>query len=89
MVATSMSDRARRYGVYTVIVLALLATVPWLFVGSDTGPLLGLPVWAAYTLIATVLFACLVAWCLGRFWDLSAEALPPEDLEEERSRDEP
>jgi hypothetical protein len=73
MLARPMTKRR----LYTSSLLLLLATAPWPFWGQDTGVVLGLPPWALYSLLATALYALLVAHFLKRYWDLSAQ--PPDE----------
>ena len=44
-----------------------LGTVPWLAAGD--GYLLGMPAWAAYSLLTTALACGFVAHALSRHWD--------------------
>lgn len=70
---------------YTYTLLALFFTVPWFFMpsGEKEVPLilLGFPTWALYAVVASALYACFMAYCLGRHWDLSAGS--DEDQEED------
>ncbi len=34
---------------------------------------MGFPIWAVYSLVATILYAVLIAYLLGRFWDSTAD----------------
>ncbi len=75
-----MENRARdaillivRRVLVLLLPLALLAlSVPWPFVADSGRRLLGLPVWAVYSLAMAALFAITVAVMIGRCWELSA-----------------
>ena len=58
---------SRRKRAVLISILALLATVPWFFRSPGIG-FLGLPPWALYSLVATVLYAIIIAFLIGRFW---------------------
>lgn len=55
-----------------LVLLALPLTVPWWFSGAGPAKLLGMPAWALYSLAATLVYACLVAWLLAKKWDVLA-----------------
>jgi len=61
-----------RFRLYLLIAIMLLLTVPWWFSASTEGRVFGMPVWAAYSLGMSVLFAVVMAALLSRFWNLSA-----------------
>ena len=44
--------------------------------------ILGFPTWAFYAVVASVLYACFIAYCLQRHWDLSASGEEDDDEEE-------
>jgi uncharacterized membrane protein YhdT len=48
---------------------ALALTVPWFFTDFNTQVFMGFPIWAVYSIFATILYAVLIAVLLGRFWD--------------------
>ena len=66
----------QRWVLYVVTFLALVLTIPWFFLSPSGDGWFGLPGWAAYTVAATILYAVLIAWCLGACWELSAGADP-------------
>ena len=85
-----MSKAGQRLAVYLGTFGVLVATVPWFFgQAADEPPVLGLPAWAAYTVGATVLYAIVIAWCLGRCWRLSADAGTPEHEDGKPERRDP
>lgn len=45
----------------------LVLSVPWFFVGEPR-MILGIPAWAFYGIVGTVVYATTVAVCLGLFW---------------------
>ncbi len=53
---------------------ALVFTVPWFFTPQERLPhtILGFPTWAFYAVVASILYASFIAYCLQRHWDLSA-----------------
>ncbi len=55
-----------------VIATLLILTVPWWFTESSDSQIMGMPVWAAYSLGMSVIFALVVALLLKCFWRLSA-----------------
>jgi len=57
---------------YTLIALLLFLTVPWFFSAAEFVQVMGMPVWAAYSLGMSVLFALVVVLLLPRCWHLSA-----------------
>lgn len=57
---------------YFLTILALALTVPWFFVGDSEARLLGFPIWAAYAVGASFLYAVVISFCIGKYWDLSA-----------------
>lgn len=71
-----MTNTSRRIWLYAWTFTALLATVPWFFDSPEQPAIVGFPTWAAYVLVATFFYAVLIAWCLGRYWDLCAGSLP-------------
>lgn len=54
---------------YTTILFMILATVPWWFTEETEGRILGLPVWAAYTVMVSLVYAVVISWFVGKFWD--------------------
>lgn len=53
-------------------VIGLAFSVPWFF-NEDSGErFLGLPSWVGYALLGASGYALLVAFLIGRFWDVSA-----------------
>ena len=57
----------------------LVLAVPWPFVEDSGRRVFGLPVWAAYSIGAAAVFAAVVAFLIGRYWDLSAGADDDDD----------
>jgi len=57
---------------YSLIALLLILTVPWWFAESADSQLMGMPVWAAYSLGMSVFFALAMVLLLKCFWRLSA-----------------
>jgi hypothetical protein len=43
---------------------------------------MGFPIWAVYSIFATVLYAVLIAFLLGRFWDTIAHEDNSDQKEE-------
>lgn len=68
-------------GLYAYTLGALVFTVPWFFQPGDHVPytILGFPTWAFYAVVASVLYACFIAYCLHRYWELSAGGDDEED----------
>ncbi len=59
---------------YVYTLTALVFTVPWFFFPDERLPrtILGFPTWAFYAVVASILYAVFIAYCLQRHWDLSA-----------------
>ena len=64
---------------FLIILTALVFTVPWFFVepasptpGMRPATIYGFPLWAFYTVVSSFLYACLISFCLGRYWELVA-----------------
>ena len=72
MIDFQFSWGVRRALILSLPLIGLLCCVPWPFTESSDSRLLGLPVWAAYAVGTTALFAALVALLIGRYWELSA-----------------
>lgn len=53
--------------------ILLQPLVPWWFSGYTASGFWGIPSWALYSIIATVVYAMILAWMLGRYWDEQAE----------------
>lgn len=62
----------KKLWIYGIPGLVLALTVPWAFTG-DGGRWWGFPGWAVYSLGASVIYAVIVSWMLGRGWEASAE----------------
>lgn len=54
---------------YTIILLFLLAAIPWGFAEGSEGRLWGFPSWAVYSLTVSFLYACVVSVFVSRYWD--------------------
>ena len=61
-----------RTRLYILILLFLLLTVPWFFSDISSIIVAGFPPWALYTLLATLLYAVVISYFLGKYWSLSA-----------------
>ena len=84
----SLSRQVRRpLWVATSIVLLVL-TVPWGFTARSPSVWLGLPPWAFYSLLASVIFALVVAVAVRVAWPQARTAQDsPESLVETDGRD--
>ena len=69
---------------YTLSLLLLLLTTPWLFSGVSATTVMGFPPWALYSLLATLVYAVTVALLMQRYWDHSGAAPVEADLDEQR-----
>jgi len=78
--ASNRSSYIKRLYVALISLTALVLTVPWFFTDFSTEILMGFPIWAVYSLVATVLYAVLIAYLLGRSWD----SVTNEDSSDER-----
>ena len=61
-----------RTRLYILIFLFLLLTVPWFFFDISSIIVAGFPLWALYTLLATLLYAVVISYFLGKYWTLSS-----------------
>lgn len=61
-----------RFRLWLVIAVLLIFTVPWWFTESSDSQMMGMPVWAAYSLGMSVLFAVAMVLLLKYFWRVSA-----------------
>ena len=61
-----------RTRLYILILFFLLLTVPWFFSGNSSNIVEGFPPWALYTLMATLIYAVIISYFLGRYWSLSS-----------------
>jgi len=63
-------DEPRKHPIYlTVLALAALGTVPFLFVGRATRLWLGVPLWLWSSAGFTLLLSACIAWGVVRYWD--------------------
>lgn len=62
-----------RAKLYFVLTFFLVATVPWFFIKSQSTQIYGFPPWAFYSFCMTILYAVIVAFCLRRYWSVSAK----------------
>lgn len=53
--------------------ILLQPLVPWWFSGYTAAGFWGIPSWALYSILATVVYAIIIAWLLGRYWDEQEE----------------
>jgi len=53
------------YKAVALSILALVLTVPWFI--SSTKLFLGLPAWAFYSLVVTIIYSCVVAYLFQIF----------------------
>ena len=61
-----------RTKLYILIFLFLLLTVPWFFSDISSIIVAGFPLWALYTLMATLIYAIIISYLLEKYWSLSA-----------------
>ena len=59
--------------IYFLIIAILVFSVPWLFTSKAELNVLGLPLWAAFSFIASFIFAVAVAYVIGKYWDKLSE----------------
>ena len=64
-----------RIRLYTLMLVLLLLTIPWFFSGPTSRVIAGFPSWALYTFLATLTFAIIISYILGKYWNLSAREL--------------
>ncbi len=64
-----MSDEPRRHPLFMLLlVLCALGTAPFLFIGSESAVVLGLPVWLWSSIGFTVALSLLTSWGVLRYW---------------------
>ena len=61
-----------RTRLYILILLFLILTVPWFFSDISSIIVAGFPLWALYTLMATLIYAVIISYLLEKYWSLSA-----------------
>lgn len=72
-----MPDEPRQHPVYMfVLLLCALGTAPFLFIGSKSSLVLGLPTWLWSSIGFTVALSVMTAWGVLRYW---REEDPVED----------
>ena len=57
---------------YIIILLLILLTVPWFFSGISSIIVVGFPLWALYAILATLIYAVIIAYFLEKYWSLSS-----------------
>jgi hypothetical protein len=72
-----------RPAIYVVSFLLLILTVPWFFTEPSETIVLGFPVWAFYSLTASLVYATCMCFILGRYWNLLAGEDDEAEGEEE------
>lgn len=72
----------KRLLVYATLFVLLAGTVPWFFLAESELSVAGLPLWAFYSLAASLIFSFVVCFCLERLWGLSDDS--PEDTTDAR-----
>ena len=68
-----------RTRLYIIMLVLILLTIPWFFSGISPNIIVGFPSWALYTFIATLLYAVITSYILGKYWTLSARELEQEE----------
>lgn len=64
-----MQDEPRRHPIFLLcLVLTMLGSVPFLFVGSEQGHFWGVPYWLWSSAGFTVALAVVTAWGIVRYW---------------------
>ncbi len=48
--------------------IAVLATVPWAFIGASSARVAGVPIWLWWSFLATAALSTLTAWGVLRRW---------------------
>jgi hypothetical protein len=55
--------------VFLIMTVLLLLNMPWFFSELQKKQILGFPPWALYSLGMMVIFAIVVCYFLGKYWD--------------------
>lgn len=64
-----MQDEPRRHPIYMwLLVVVILATSPFLFIGKSSMPVWGLPLWLWSSILFTGGLSTLTAWGIIRYW---------------------
>lgn len=75
-----MADEPRKHPLYMLLLaLCALGTAPFLFIGSDSRFVLGLPLWLWSSAGFTLALSLLTAWGILRYW--RDDEAPPSDGE--------
>ncbi|MFC4001631.1 hypothetical protein ACFS2C_00855 [Prauserella oleivorans] len=79
----TLVEPIRRPGIWAVMVLLMVASVPLYLPSGTVRPLVfGLPYWMVISVVATLLFAAFTSWVCLRRWNLA------EPDEERRAEEE-
>jgi len=57
--------------IFSIFILFL--SVPWIFYKPSAMVLFGMPIWAVYSLVITFLYAGIIFYFIGKYWQISAE----------------
>ena len=64
-----MTDEPRKHPVYLILLaVSILGSVPFLFVGTRTSYVFGIPVWLWSSMGFTLGLSVVTAWGISRLW---------------------
>ena len=61
-----------RNKLYILNIFLLFMTVPWFFINTKMESTGGLPHWAFYALLSTLIYAISIFYFLHKYWSISA-----------------
>ena len=62
-----------KIALYFFSIFLLLFTVPWFYSSINMQSVFGFPIWAFYSLVATFIYAIIIALFLHKYWAISAK----------------
>ena len=54
--------------IYVINIFLLVMMTPWFFSVYELESIFGFPKWAFYSLLATIIYAISIFFCLHRYW---------------------
>ena len=57
-----------KYLLILILTIFPVFCVPWFFTGYNTVVIFGLPLWAFYALVATLIYSILIALIIAIYW---------------------
>ncbi|MBF0274547.1 MAG: hypothetical protein HQK84_04875 [Nitrospinae bacterium] len=61
-----------RFKLFFLTLFFLFLALPWIPSSVDDEPVFGFPPWALYAFLFAVLYAVVLSFLMGKFWDVAA-----------------